>query len=114
MKSETDFTATLNYFTEKEVKNIKQFNSGMRSNIKFDSIIERTSGEMIFFNNVKKMLPGETMHAYISILWKEKFSHKLHVGLRFKFFDGGSKVVGTGRITDIQNTSLKRKNNLNI
>lgn len=103
----TDFIAILHYLpTEKGGRSTLAL-SGYRPQVKFPFSDQQTSGQQHFLNK-EKVHPGETVTAAIRIISVEYFAGKLFKGLTFEFLEG-SRLIGTGTITEIINEQLRKK-----
>ncbi len=103
-----DFIANLKYLTTEEGgrKDTRFCNWLQTSQIKFDFDEMQTSGQQTFLNK-DVVYPGETVVASIRIIAVEHFSNRLTEGMPFEFREG-SRIIGTGKITDILNNKLKK------
>lgn len=102
-----DFIASLTYKTTYEGGRKTPAKSGYRPAIKFPFAEMMTSGQQKFANR-EWVYPGETVYAEITIIATDYFKETLYEGLEFEFREG-ARVIGTGRITEILNESLRRK-----
>ncbi len=102
-----DFIANLKYLTTEEGgRKTPVFATGYRPQIKFDFDEMQTSGQQTFLNK-DVVYPGETVVASLRIIAVEHFSNRLTEGMPFEFREG-SRIIGTGKITDILNNKLKK------
>ena len=99
-----DFIAELKYLTTEEGGRQTPAFSGYRSQVKFDFDEMQTSGQQTFLNK-DTVYPGDAVQAAIRIVAVEHFAHTLTVGMTFEFREG-SRLIGTGKITDILNERL--------
>jgi len=105
-----DFNAKLKYRTTEEGGRNGYAASGYRPHIEFDNYPEcLTSGSQTFINK-EKVYPGDTVDAKINIIGTEYFTKRLYIGKKFKFCEG-SRVIGTGEITEVVNKELKIESN---
>jgi hypothetical protein len=101
-----DFIATLKYLITEEGGRQTPALSGYRPQVKFDFDEMQTSGQQTFLNK-DTVYPGDTVEAAIRILSLEHFENTLTEGMQFEFREG-SRVIGTGVITNILNDKLKK------
>ncbi len=102
-----DFIADLQYLkTEQGGRKTPVFATGYRPQIKFDFDDMQTSGQQTFLNK-DIVYPGETVEASIKIISVKHFENTLTEGMIFEFREG-SRIIGTGKITDILNDKLKK------
>lgn len=103
-----DFIADLKYLTTQEGGRKTAAFSGYRPQVKFDFTEMQTSGQQTFLNK-ESVYPGDTVEAAIRILSVEHFANRLTEDMAFEFREG-SRIIGTGIITNILNTKLKKAN----
>ncbi len=99
-----DFIADLKYLTTEEGGRQTPAFSGYRPQVKFDFDEMQTSGQQTFLNK-DTVYPGDTVQAAIRIISVEHFENTLSEGLTFEFREG-SRVIGTGKITEVLNDRL--------
>lgn len=99
-----DFIADLKYLTTEEGGRQTPAFSGYRPQLKFYFDEMQTSGQQTFLNK-DTVYPGDTVEAAIRIISVEHFENTLTEGMTFEFREG-SRVIGTGKITDILNDKL--------
>ena len=102
--SNTDFIAELKYKTTEDGGRSTPAFSKYRPQIKFEFEYMQTSGEQTFLNK-EQVFPGESVTAKIRILGVELFKHRLETEMNFEFREG-SRVIGTGKISEILNEEL--------
>lgn len=103
-----DFIAELQFSTTEQGGRKKPVASGYRPHIEFDDYPEYlTSGQQTYLGQ-ETVVPGVTVLAEISILSKEYFVNKLHENMTFKFCEG-AHIMGYGKILEVVNANLKRK-----
>ncbi|TJZ61530.1 hypothetical protein FAZ15_10100 [Sphingobacterium olei] len=100
-----DFIADLQYRTAKGGGRTAPVFSKYRPQIKFEFDEMQTSGEQTFINK-SIVYPGESSEAIVRIIALEYFKNRLEEGMCFEFREG-TKVIGTGRITQILNEKLR-------
>ncbi|MFD2562894.1 hypothetical protein [Aquimarina rubra] len=104
----TDFRAELQFLTTEQGGRKSPVVSGYRPHVEFEDYPEYiTSGQQTYIGQ-KKVEPGETVLAEISILSKDYFADKLFENMFFEFYEGKHKM-GAGKILEIVNVSLKMK-----
>ncbi len=101
-----DFIADLKYLTAEEGGRQTPAFSGYRPQVKFDFDEMQISGQQTFLNK-DTVYPGDTVEAAFRIISVEHFENTLAEGMQFEFREG-SRVIGTGKITDILNYKLKK------
>lgn len=99
-----DFIADLKYLTTEEGGRKTPVFSGYRPQVKFDFDEMQTSGQQTFLNK-DTVYPGDTVEATIRIISVEHFANTLTEGMKFEFKEG-SRIIGTGIITEILNDKL--------
>ncbi len=105
-RKEIDFIAKLVY--KKEGGRTSPTYSGYRPHIEFEGIPERpTSGQQVF-KYKKKVCPGDTVIAEITILSHQYMEGKLFEGQKFIFCEGSVKI-GDGVINEIINKKLYKQ-----
>jgi translation elongation factor EF-Tu-like GTPase len=105
MQNKPDFIAVLKYKNSDESGRKTYALSGYRPTIKFPFSEIQTSGIQKFIG-VEKVYPGETVKAEINIMGVEYFKGQLYENLEFNFREGPN-IIGTGKIVQILNISLK-------
>ena len=101
-----DFIAKLKYRTTEQGGRMSYAASGYRPHVKFPWSNAMTSGEQIFMDR-KKVYPGDTVKAWITILDHVTFKNSLIVGQEFEFREG-FRTIGTGEILEILNSDLQK------
>jgi translation elongation factor EF-Tu-like GTPase len=101
-----DFVAELKYRTAEEGGRNHPVLTGYRPHIKFPFSNFLTSAQQTFIDK-DRVLPGETVTAYIKIISVEKFQNSLIEGMEFEFSEGPI-VIGSGKILNIINPLLKK------
>ncbi|MNG67175.1 Elongation factor Tu [compost metagenome] len=101
----SDFIAQLHYRTTQEGGRETPAFSKYRPQIKFDFDEMQTSGEQTFIDK-DTVYPGEEVKAVIRIAGVLYFKGRLAEGMLFEFREG-PRVIGTGKILQILNDTLK-------
>jgi len=106
--SSVDFIAELQFLNTEQGGRKNTVASGYRPHIEFEDHPEYlTSGQQIYIGK-EKVEPGETVLAEISILSKAYFKNKLNENMKFDFYEG-PHIIGSGKVLEIMNVSLKMK-----
>ncbi len=105
-KKPVDFIAQLTYLTTEAGGRKTPAFSGYRPQVKFSFSEMQTSGQQVFIDK-QEVYPGDTVKAQITIISDTYFAGKLYEGLDFEFLEG-SRIIGTGVILEIINTTLKK------
>ncbi|MBS1623649.1 MAG: elongation factor Tu [Bacteroidetes bacterium] len=100
-----DFTAKLIYLKSEQGGRSTPVASGYRPQLKFDFTEMQTSGQQIFADR-ELVYPGDEVIANITMLSPHFYLGKLDRGTEFEFREG-SRIIGTGKITEILNKDLK-------
>jgi len=106
VNNDTDFIANLFYHPTENGGRKTPAKTGYRPQIKFDFTENSSSGIQKFIGK-EFVLPGEEVCAEITILSPSFFENKLEVGMQF-IFSEGKVIIGTGKIIEITNQTLKR------
>lgn len=101
----SDFIALLQYRTTQEGGRKTPAFSKYRPQIKFDFDEMQTSGEQTFIDK-DTVYPGEEIKAAIRLAGVIYFRGRLAEGMLFEFLEG-PRVIGTGKILEILNYTLK-------
>lgn len=107
MNKQPDFIAELQYLTTEEGGRKTPAFSGYRPQVKFAFSNNQTSGQQKFINK-ETVYPGDKVFAEIAIISTDFLVDKLEIGLAFDFREG-SRIIGTGIITEILNPFLLKK-----
>lgn len=102
-----DFMALLRYKARDEGGRSRSAKSGYRPAIQFAFSEMTTTGQQIFVGR-DWVHPGESVYAHIKIISTDYFREKLYEGIEFEFKEGPI-VIGTGRVIEIFNEGLRRK-----
>ena len=100
-----DFIAELIFLSTEEGGRKTPVFSGYRPQVKFELMEVQTSGEQTFLNK-EEVNPGDSVIAGIRLLGIEYFNNFLEEGMLFDFREG-SRIIGTGKVTNILNQKLK-------
>ena len=106
METKSHFIAELSYLSTENGGRNTAAKSGYRPQVEFDFTEKQTSGIQKFIGK-DEVKPGEKVLAEITVLSPKFFENKLEVGMEFKFNEG-SKIIGTGKVIEIQNQSLQK------
>lgn len=103
-KSDSDFIGKLYFLTTEEGGRADVTEEIYRPLFKLKDGRDLTSADQKFVEK-ETVLPGDTVHSEMRIIWKEPFVGALSVGTEFVLREG-SQIVATGVIVEILNKEL--------
>lgn len=103
-KKDTDFVAKLYFLTTEEGGRSEETEVIYRPLFKLKEGKDLTSADQQFIGKTT-VLPGDSVHSEIRILWKEPFKGGLSVGTQFVLREG-SQIVAQGEILKVLNEEL--------
>lgn len=101
-----DLVTTISYLPAEKGGLKVPIPSGFRSAIKFEFIEKQSFAEQVF-EGEEMVFPGDAIEAHIKLTSPEFYTQKLTTGTAFHLTTT-DKTIGTGIITQILNTELKK------
>jgi len=103
-KSDTDFIGKLYFLTTEEGGRSEETEEIYRPLFKLKDGKELTSADQQFIGKTT-VLPGDSIHSEMRVIWKDPFIGALSVGTEFVLREG-PQVVARGEILEVLNEKL--------
>lgn len=106
-KADTDFIGKLYFLTTEEGGRSEETEAIYRPLFKLKDGKELTSADQRFIGKTT-VLPGDSIHSEMRVIWKEPFIGALSVGTEFVLREG-SQIVARGEVLEVINQELIAK-----